>query len=236
MGEPHDADRRRVHGRRKGHRLRAGQARLVSELLPSLRVPVGSNNASEGPGDPAKLFAPPVEKVWLEIGFGGGEHLFEQARANPTCGFIGCEPFVNGVAKLLSLVSEAGLHNVRIHDDDARRLLEALPDGCIDRVFILYPDPWPKTRHNKRRFINGDNLDQLARVMAPNAELRFASDIAEYVRWTLGHMRRHGAFAWQALGPQDWRRRPADWPATRYEAKALEAGRVPAYLSFQRVP
>ena len=179
---------------------------------------------------------PAREGIWLEIGFGGGEHLFARAQANPDRGLIGCEPFVNGVAKLLTLVDAAGLENVRIHDDDARLLLDVLPDACIERVFLLYPDPWPKARHNKRRFINPENLDQLARIMVPGAELMFASDIAANVRWTLAHIRRHPAFEWCASGPQDWRAPPARWPGTRYEAKALEAGRIPAYLSFRRMP
>jgi tRNA (guanine-N7-)-methyltransferase len=231
MAGRRDDDRRRVYGRRKGHRLRSRQMQLVDELLPKLRVPI----ADGATGDPKQLFPGRIDAVWLEIGFGGGEHMFARARANSNRGLIGCEPFLNGVAKLLSLVQEAGLVNVRVHDDDARLLLEALPDACIERVFILYPDPWPKTRHHKRRFINPENLDQLARIMTPGGELQFASDIAEYVRWTLMHMRRHPAFEWQAGRPEDWRRAPADWPGTRYEAKALEAGRVPAYLSFCRV-
>ena len=232
MGGRRDDDRRRVYGRRKGHRLRARQAQLVEELLPRLRVPVESGKLC----NPRDLFSEVVEAVWLEVGFGGGEHLFAQAQAHPSRGLIGCEPFINGVARLLSLVDAAGLENVRIHDGDARILLDVLADACIERVFILYPDPWHKTRHNKRRFINRENLDQLARIMAPGAELRFASDIGGYVRWTLAHMRRHNAFEWQAERPQDWRQRTEDWPGTRYEAKALEAGRIPAYLSFVRLP
>ena len=232
MAGRRDDDRRRVHGRRKGHPLRSRQAQLVRDLLPKLRVPVEPDVTCE----PRQLFTGRVDSVWLEIGFGGGEHLFARAQANPTRGLIGCEPFINGVAKLLSLIDEAGLENVRIHDDDARLLLEVLPDACIERVFLLYPDPWPKIRHNKRRFINPENLEQLARILVPGGELVFASDIAANVRWTLAHMRRHEAFEWCAAGPQDWRLPPEDWPGTRYEAKALEAGRIPAYLSFRRLP
>jgi len=231
MPDVPQSGRRLVHGRRKGHKLRAKPARLVAELLPQLRFAVRENT----PVDPIAQFAPRPTAIWLEIGFGAGEHLFAQATSNPNIGLIGCEPFINGVAKLLSLIDDAGLENVRIHDDDARDLLEALPGTCLDRVFILFPDPWPKTRHHKRRFICDANLDQLARVMKGGAELRFASDIPDYVRWTLSHMRRHPAFEWSAQSPQDWRDRPADWPATRYERKALDAGRIPSYLSFQRV-
>ena len=220
-----------VHGRRKGHRLRARQAGLVENLLPQVR-------AGFAPGttlDPAVCFEPGTDQVWLEIGFGAGEHLAAQAVAHHQVGIIGCEPFINGVAKLLTRIDEDGLANVRIHDGDARDLLDALADDCIDRVFILYPDPWPKTRHHKRRFINSENLAQLARVMRPGAELRFASDIAVYVRWTLDHMRRSAEFEWTAQTAADWRDPPRDWPGTRYEAKALDAGRVPTYLSFRRL-
>ncbi len=226
-----DLQRRHVYGRRKGHSLRAGQAKLVRELLPQLRVDVDAGAT----GNPRDWFGAEIRAVWLEIGFGGGEHLFSQAQAHPDRGILGCEPFINGVAKLLSAVDRVGLSNVRIHDGDARDLLERLPDGCIERVFILYPDPWPKTRHHKRRFICAENLDQIARIMTPGGELRFASDIPDYVRWTLSHMRRHPAFEWTAERPDDWRTRRDDWPGTRYETKALDAGRIPSYLMFRRV-
>ncbi len=174
--------------------------------------------------------------MWLEIGFGGGEHLAWQAEQNRDTGFIGCEPFLNGTAKLLSAIEDLRLANVRIHDGDARLLLESLADSSVDRVFLLYPDPWPKTRHHKRRFVNKWALDELHRIMTPGAELRVASDIADYVRWTLREVRRHGGFTWCAETPDDWRRRPDDWPQTRYEQKALAAGRTPSYLRFVRSP
>ena len=231
MPERRDGLRRHIYGRRKGKKLRAGQDRLVRELLPTIRVPL-----SDAPvAAPETWFEPRPQATWLEIGFGGGEHLFARASAHPDIGFIGCEPFINGVAKLLSAISSAGTGNVRIHDGDARDLLEALPASCIDRVFLLYPDPWPKARHHKRRFISPDTLDQLARIMRPGSEILFASDIAGYVRWTLAHMRRHGDFRWKAERPADWRSPPRDWPGTRYEDKALAEGRSPAYLTFERL-
>lgn len=229
---PGPGERRRgqLHGRRKGHRLRPRQARLLAERLPALRVPLEEMTET----GPAVLFAPSVREVWLEVGFGGGEHLAWQAERNRDVGIIGAEPFVNGVVKLLAQIEERGLDNIRIHDDDARPLVEALPDRCLARVFVLFPDPWHKTRHHKRRFITPETLSTLYRIMAPGGELRFASDDAGYVSWTLAHMRAHGGFAWTAEHPRDWRERPDDWPATRYEAKAIAAGRRCAYLSFRR--
>lgn len=222
---------RHLYGRRIGKKLRKHQIALMQELLPRIAVPADDTAA---PLDPAQLFDPPVETVWLEIGFGGGEHLTAQASAHPEVGFIGCEPFVNGVAKLLAAVERGGLDNVRIHDDDARLLLEGLKPGSIGRAFLLYPDPWPKKRHHKRRFVSPENLDLLASAMPAGAELRFATDIPDYCRWTLEHVRRHGGFEWTAERPGDWRARPDDWSPTRYEAKALAQGRTPVYLTFRR--
>jgi tRNA (guanine-N7-)-methyltransferase len=224
--------RHMLYGRRKGHRLRAGQARLLEELLPRLRVDLDGDD----PIEPVRLFSDASSGVWLEIGFGGGEHIAAQAAAHRDTGLIGCEPFVNGVAQLLARVETDGLTNIRIHDGDARLLLDRLAPHSIARAFLLFPDPWPKRRHNKRRFVSAANLDRLARVVVPGGELRFASDIPDYVRWALFHIHAHGAFTWSARGPRDWRERPHDWPATRYEAKALEAGRTPSYLTFVRRP
>lgn len=231
MTRRRDTSERRFYGRRTGHRLRPHQVGLVDDLLPKLRV----DPESDAVADPLGLFPPDTREVWLEIGFGGGEHIYAQAQANPDCGIIGCEPFLNGIAKLLTFIDEAEVDNIRIYPDDARDLIEALPDACIDRAFLLFPDPWPKTRHHKRRFVNAENLDQLARIIKPGGRLRFASDIPDYVHWTLLRVRLHPAFEWLARTPSDWRNRPADWPATRYETKALEAGRTPSYLTFQRV-
>ena len=174
--------------------------------------------------------------VWLEIGFGGGEHLAALAARLPDYGFIGCEVFENGVVKLLAEVERLGLANLRLLIDDARPLVGALAEACLDRVFILFPDPWPKLRHHKRRLVSTATLDALARAMADGAELRLATDDVDYLRWMLERATAHDAFEWLARRPQDWHERPPDWPLTRYEQKALDAGRRPAFLRFRRRP
>jgi tRNA (guanine-N7-)-methyltransferase len=213
-------------GRRKGKKLRAGQGRLIEALLPRLRV--------DPDADPRSLFGRPVDRVWLEIGFGGGEHLAEQARIHPGTGFIGCEPFVNGMAKLLATVERDGLGNVRVWDRDATELLPCLPAGCLDRVFILYPDPWPKRRQRKRRIVSDETLALLARALRPGGELRFATDIDDYAGWTLARVMRSDHFRWAAARADEWRKPWEGWHRTRYEAKALQEGRVPSYLTFIR--
>jgi len=205
----------------------------MDTLLPTLRVPLP---APGGALDPRALFAGTAADVWLEIGFGSGEHLAAQARARPDIGLIGCEPFVNGVAGLLALVERDGLANVRVFDDDARLLLDCLAGASIGRVFMLFADPWPKKRHAKRRILAGETLDRLADAMADDAELRFASDDSDFVAWTVEKMIGHAAFAWPERGPEDGRRRPADACETRYEAKARAAGRTCFYLTFRRRP
>lgn len=212
--------------------MRPGRRRLLAELLPRLKIDISTDRI-----DPATLFARPVDDVWLEVGFGGGEHLAEQARLHPGVGLIGCEPFINGVSKLLGEIERDGLEeNIRIHDDDARDLIDLLPDASIGRAFVLFADPWPKARHSGRRFIGPENLDRLARVMKDGAELRLASDQMPLIRWMLFHTASHPDFQWLARGPRDWRVRPADWPPTRYEAKALDKGITSAYLTFRRLP
>ena len=218
-------------GRRAGQSLRRNHARLVADLLPGLRL----SNDPAVLAEPERLFGRAVREVWLEIGFGGGEHLAWQAAHNPEIGLIGAEPFINGVAKLLSQIDEQQLDNVRILDDDVRPRLPQIGDASISRAFLLFPDPWPKSRHHKRRFVNQANLAQLYRILKPGAEFRVASDIDDYVRWTLREVYRHGGFEWLAETPEDWRRRPADWPQTRYEAKAEREGRSSAYLRFRRI-
>ena len=208
--------------------MRDGRRRLVDEELPRLRMPVGPLENLQS------LFSDPVSDVWLEIGFGAGEHLIHQAEANPHIGFIGAEPFINGVARVLAEAEKKSLHNIRIHDDDARPLLERLPAASIGRVFLLFSDPWPKTRHHKRRFVNAANLDALARILKPGGEFRFASDDAGFVRWALAATLAHDGLDWTAKGPADWRERPPDAIATRYETKALTEGRNCVYLRFQR--
>ena len=219
----------RTFGRRRGHRLRQARSVLVEALLPALRLP------STGPLDPDSLFATPKRSFWLEIGFGGGEHLAAQAQAHPDVGFIGCEVYVDGVASLLRHVDHLGLGNVRLHDGDAREVLDRLPDGSLERAYLLFPDPWPKVRHHKRRFVAKPVLDALARVLANDGLLIFASDHTEYARWTLERVTGHADFRWLAASPADWRR-PVDWVETRYEAKALAAGGRCTYLLFARRP
>jgi tRNA (guanine-N7-)-methyltransferase len=222
---------RLIYGRRKGHRLRPGRQRLLEEALPKLQVSLPES----GPLDPASLFSDRPEQFWLEIGFGGGEHLAAQAAAHPHIGLIGCEPFMSGVARLLSLIEAQGLANVRLFTDDARLLMQALPGGCLERIFVLFPDPWPKTRHHKRRIVNPASAAEFARLLQPGGEVRLATDDMGYARAMLLALRGCPQLAWQATRPSDWRRRPAGWPITRYESKALAAGRSCVYLRFARV-
>jgi len=221
-----DVHPRKLYGRRKGPKLSPYKEELRRTLLPKLTLQL------EPCRDPRSYFEPSVEDVWLEVGFGGGEHLVEQACANPRIGLIGAEPYEAGVAMLLSKLADAPCPNIRIHEGDARDIIEALPEASLARVFILFPDPWPKTRHHKRRFVQMEMLDALARVMKAGAELRIASDDAGYVEWTLERAMAHPAFAWTAERAADWKTRPEGWPKTRYEAKALHG--PPAYLLFVR--
>ncbi|WP_311275886.1 tRNA (guanine(46)-N(7))-methyltransferase TrmB [Methylobacterium sp. WCS2018Hpa-22] len=223
---------RAFYGRRKGKRLRAGQEQRLAELLPRLRVALPKAGARL---DLPALFPDPVDEVWLEIGFGGGEHLAAQAALYPQVGIIGAEPFVNGVVKLLRAVDDGDLGNVRIWDEDATRLLAAIPDASLARVYLLYPDPWPKRRQRKRRFVSDETLAEIARVLKPGGVFRFASDIDDYAGWTLVRAARCDALSWTAEAATDWKRPFAEWPGTRYEAKAIAAGRGPTYLEFRRV-
>jgi tRNA (guanine-N7-)-methyltransferase len=220
------------YGRRQGHKLRPRRQALIDNRLPELQVTLPDN----GILDPHTIFADPVRDLWLEVGFGDGEHLAAQARANPDIGFIGCEPFINGVANLLSLIEQDGLTNVRIYDDDARKLFAVLPDAVFGRLFALYTDPWPKKRHHRRRFISDDTVDDLIRLMKDGAELRLASDHMGYVGWMLEHLTRRPQLAWQAKTKHDWAQPPSDWVETRYEQKAKAKGLAPAYLCFTRSP
>jgi tRNA (guanine-N7-)-methyltransferase len=215
-------------GRRRGRKLSARQQHLLDEVLPRVSLPEVS------PAPLTELFAPPKSRVWLEIGFGGGEHLIWQARANADVGLIGCEVFEDGVVKVLSVIDDTKLDNVLLSTDDAREVLRRLPAASLDRVFILFPDPWPKKRHVKRRLINRGLLDLLAFVMRSGGELRIGTDIGDYLRTILLATRGHPAFVWQVQGPADWRVRPADWPPTRYEAKAGHEGRRGYFLRFTR--
>lgn len=228
------ADRRitplRSYGRRKARPLSERKGRLLEALLPELRLPLGE----PAPSPLETLFPNEVAEVWLEIGFGSGEHLAWQAEHHPHIGLIGCEPFINGVTSLLGWIETSGLHTIRIHDGDAREVLAWLPPASIGRIFVLFPDPWPKTRHRKRRLISPETIAQLALVLRPGGALRFASDSGDYAGEALRVILASGAFHWTAESAKDWRTRPADWPETRYERKALSQGRKPAYLSFSR--
>lgn len=202
----------------------------MEKRLPGLRV----TGQDPDPDFAATMTAKP-DQTWLEIGFGGGEHLAAQARAHPDIGFIGAEPFINGVAKLLSVINKENLQNIRICDDDARPLLDAMAENSVDRAFVLFSDPWPKRRHNKRRFIVRENLDRLARVMKDGAQLRFASDHMDFVSWSLQALLDHPCFTWSARRASDWRTPPVDWQPTRYEEKSLARGERPVYLLFNRL-
>lgn len=220
------------YGRRRGKTLTAHQAGVMDAILPRLRLDLHA----PAPADAVTLFAVPVTAIRMEIGFGGGEHLLHRMRENPQTGFIGIEPFVNGLAKFVTTLGEAEAGGtIRLYDDDATRVLDWLPAASLDQIDLLYPDPWPKPRHFKRRFVSPANLDRFARVLKPGGRFHFASDIDSYVNWTLQHCERHRAFEWLAAGPADWRTPYDGWPGTRYEAKAMREGRTPAYLRFLRM-
>lgn len=227
MIEAHPERRRQqLYGRRKGPKLTAHQIQLRETLLPQLTLDLTRLSELQN------VFDTPIDDIWLEVGFGAGEHLIWQAEHHPQVGLIGAEPYESGVAKLLSRLNQQPLANIRVYEGDARDIISALPDSSIGRVFILFPDPWPKTRHHKRRFVQSALLDALARVMKPGAELRFASDDAGYLEWTLERLMAHRAFEWTAKCKADWTTRTADWPPTRYEEKALHG--PPVYLCFAR--
>jgi tRNA (guanine-N7-)-methyltransferase len=225
----HDT-RRAFFGRRKGHRLRSHQASLFETLLPRLQVDL----SKPAPADLGTLFPATVSAIHLEIGFGGGERLIGAAQANQAAGFIGCEPFVNGMAKALAAIEALGLDNIRLHHGDAADLLGWLPSGSLARVELMYPDPWPKRRHWKRRFVQDDTLAGIARVLAPGGEFRFATDWADYAAWTLERGLRAPALVWSAERADDWRLPWPDFSATRYETKARREGRGSSYFTFRR--
>lgn len=228
---PHQ-EKRNFYGRRHGKTLKPSQRAALDELgryaLPGVS---SAENPERAPIDLAWLEGRPL---WLEIGFGGGEHMVHQAVANPEVAFIGCEPFINGVAMLLSKMGRAGVENIRIHPGDVRDLFDVLPANCVEKAFLLYPDPWPKARHHRRRAVTPEYLGPLHRALTPGAEFRIATDIPDYVRQALEEVPKAG-FRWTADGPHDWRAPWDDWLSTRYEQKALREGRVPHYLTFARV-
>ncbi len=210
------------YGRRRGKKMRPNREKLVEELLPRLTIDISQiAQVLEG-----------WKEAWLEVGFGAGEHLIWQAERNPDVLLIGAEPYINGVAKLLSEIEDKQLKNIRILPNDVRPLLDAMPDASLSRVFVLFPDPWPKKRHWERRFIGPENLNRLARLIKPGAELRLATDDKSLLPWMTSHTRKHPAFQWNIAKCHDWLTRPDDWPATRYELKAIK-GR-PYFLRFTR--
>jgi tRNA (guanine-N7-)-methyltransferase len=219
---------RRLYGRSRGKALRAGQERLLADALPRFSTTPEALAAG-------RAFAASPREIWLEIGFGAGEHLLEQARANPDVGIVGCEPFLNGVVAALVGLDRQRLSNVRLRHGDAEAVIERVPDGFFSRVFMLYPDPWPKRRHHKRRLIALSLIERLARVMRAGAELRFATDIDDYAGWTLARFFASPDFRWSATRPDDWRKPWPDWRPTRYEAKARSNGRGSVYLTFVRL-
>lgn len=229
-GKPPSAERL-LYGRRFGRPMRHSRRHALETILPDLAV----NLPVTGLLNPKAVFSSPVTEVWLEIGAGNGEHAVWQATQNPNVGFIAVEPFMNGVANLVAEADSAGLHNIRVLADDVRLLLARLTPGSIGRVFILFPDPWPKRRHWRRRIICPEVLDQLAAAMPPGAELRVGTDHASYLVWMLRVLRAHPAFEWRPSNADEWRNRPEDWPETRFEEKGWAAGRASTYLSLRRV-
>jgi tRNA (guanine-N7-)-methyltransferase len=217
-------------GRRKGHPLRPHQATLFDSLLPHLALDL----SGPAPDDLRTLFQH-ADDVRLESGFGGGEHLIAEADRHPRTGFIGIEPFVNGMAKALAAIEERNLQNIRLYHGDATDVLPWLPRASLTRFDLLYPDPWPKRRHWKRRFVQDRSVSEIARILRPGGEFRFASDIPDYVAWTLLRLMRSPDFAWTAECANDWRKPWSDWPGTRYEAKAKREARLPCYLIFRRL-
>lgn len=229
------APQRNMYGRRRGKTLRKGQVKHLETTLQVLS-PDGiswEDNPTREALDLSAMFGGP-RQVRLEIGFGGGEHLLHMAQRHPEIGFIGCEPYINGVAMLLPRIAELGIKNIRIHAGDARDLLDVLPIGSLERVYLLYPDPWPKLRHHRRRFINAEQIEQLARVVKAGGLLRIATDIPDYVRHCLEHFQSVADFDWMAEQPENWREPWPNWYRTRYEAKAIRENRTPHYLSFVR--
>ena len=216
----------RTFGRTKSRTLKPRQARLLEDLLPRLVLP-------EAPFDP-RAFMSAAAEIWLEAGFGGGEHLAGQAAAHPDVLLLGAEPFLNGQATALARIEDLGLANVRLHPGDVLALMARLPDACLDRIYVLFPDPWPKSRHHKRRLIEPDFVAEAARLLKPGGRLRLATDWADYADWTLIQFARSPAFRWTAERADDWRRPPADHVATRYQLKGL-GDCAPIWLEFERL-
>lgn len=238
------SDKPKFYGRRKGRTIRKAKTTLLEAFLPDVKI------MPEDVFDKNTLFGKPVEKVYLEVGFGNGEHLAGQAKNHPDVGFIGAEVFQNGVANLLTLITgiKEGSHlpetitletgredNIRVHDDDMRLLFSRIPDGFLDKVFVLFPDPWPKKRHASRRFINPDNLQELSRILKKGGILRVATDHKVYKAWALRQMHDYPDFKWTATCGDDWKHEPSDWVQTKYQRKAIREGRKAVFLDFEKI-
>lgn len=221
-------------GRRKGRGLNQDQKEVLGGFYHQLAIPAAVEGQSLE--DPTCWFQQPVDDVWLEIGFGKGEHLLGQAYNHKQIGFIGCETYVSGLSAFLVVVEKQGYQNIVVSDDDARHIVERVKDHSLGKVFILFPDPWPKTRHQKRRLINTAFLDLLATKMKAGAELRVATDHQDYAQWSIYYLTRHSAFEWLAESQTDWQTPPSDWVRTRYQAKAEKQGRGAVYLRFVHKP
>ncbi|MBL4601199.1 MAG: tRNA (guanosine(46)-N7)-methyltransferase TrmB [Emcibacteraceae bacterium] len=222
----------RVYGRRLSKPLKKTSAARFNEYFPKYSISLADDENL----DLSKLFDHEPKEYWLEIGFGKGEHLVAQAKAHPEIGFIGCEPFVNGVSGLVDHMVAEKVTNIRFFMNDARLLMDQIPSSLISRAFILFPDPWPKRRHHKRRIVSPGNLTVLSRLLKDNAELRIGTDHHDYCRWILARLLESPDFNWQSDHPDNWHKRPDDWPSTRYERKALAVGRKSTYMTFNRVP
>jgi tRNA (guanine-N7-)-methyltransferase len=232
--DPSKRAHRNFYGRIRGKALKPAQKRYLEDLVHlGLTNVTPDENPDRTPLDPNEVFE--GKPVWLEIGFGSGEHIVHQAAQNPDIGFIGCEPYVNGVATLLGKIKKSGLSNIRVHPGDARDLMDVLPTGSVAKAFLLYPDPWPKARHHRRRFVTDEHLTPLADKLVDGAQFRIATDIPDYVRQALEEAPKAG-FHWLAEHPNDWRKPWGDWLSTRYEQKALREGRTPHYLTFRKSP
>lgn len=219
----------RVYGRRQGKPLKKASKERLEKYFPKYSISLVCDKL-----DLTSLFNHSPEEYWLEIGFGKGEHLVAQAKANPNIGFIGCEPFLNGVSGLIDHIDRENVTNIRFFMDDARLLMDALPNQSLSKAFILFPDPWRKKRHYKRRVVSPGNIKVLSRILKEGSQLRIGTDHHDYCRWILARLMENPDFTWQSETPDDWHIRPDDWPATRYELKALEAGRLSAYMTFLR--
>ena len=221
------------YGRRRGRPERPHRQELLKTMLSTISVSL--ENVAARSLDPRSLFPSNTTEIWLEIGYGAGEHLSTLAQRNPKVGFLGCEPFLNGVSRLLRQIETDKLCNVRVLVDDGRKMMEALVPASISRIFVLFPDPWHKRRHHKRRLISTNSVSEFARIMHSGGLLRLATDHDEYCRWSLSHLLANPNFQWTAECANDWLCRPPDWPSTRYERKAIVAGRQPTFLSFSRI-